>query len=70
VDYFCEKEEVLIRAKEMIGETVEALEEILPDVAEELGWIRESILGEILAVKSLKNAWADGEEAARQGGLD
>jgi hypothetical protein len=69
VEQFYEKEEVLVRVKEMIGEAVEALEDILPDVAEELGWIRESLLGELIALKSLKNAWADREEAAEQEGF-
>lgn len=42
-----EKEEALLSAKEKVGEAVEALEEVLPDAAEELIWIQENLAREL-----------------------
>ena len=45
------KEETLSFAKDKIFEAEEALEAVLPSVAEELGWIRENLVGEILVAR-------------------
>ena len=47
MDYPQNREDVLISAREKIGEAVEELEEVLPDTAEELSWIWETLREEI-----------------------
>lgn len=53
-------EEALSQAKEKVSEAADILEELLPDTAEELSWIRENIREEILAVRSGESMLADG----------
>jgi hypothetical protein len=47
-----EKEEALLLAKECVGDAAEALEEYLPDTSEELVWIRETLLRELIVLQS------------------
>ena len=51
MDYPQNREDVLISAREKIGEAVEELEEVLPDTAEELSWIWETLREEIRATR-------------------
>lgn len=50
--YQKEKEEALIYARDRVAEAVQTLEDFTPDVAEELGWIRDHLTGEILSLQS------------------
>ena len=57
--YYQEREEALLLAKEKIAEAAETLEEILPDAAEELGWLKENLREEILSVRAERVESAD-----------
>lgn len=60
MEYLQEKEEALSLARERVAEAAEALEEILPDTAEELVWIRENIREELLSARTDGMASFDG----------
>ena len=53
-----EKEDILKSAREKVGEAAEELEEILPDTAEELSWIWESLRDEIRTAKRAREGGA------------
>jgi len=57
--YDFEMEEIVSSAKEKVGEAAEALEAFLPDTAEELSWIRESLNDQILRLRSAENESID-----------
>ena len=63
-----EKEEALSSAKEKVAEAEEILEEFLPSTAEELGWIRENLVGEILVARR-ESAESRGEFSSRRSGF-
>lgn len=61
IDFYKEKERFLTMAKESIGDAVENLEHYLPDMAEELCWIGENLLSEILTARSTAMELADAD---------
>ncbi len=56
---FCEKEEALNAAKENVSEAAGALEEILPETAEELNWIRGQLVRELIDLHTRMQEAAD-----------
>ncbi len=49
--YDQEKEEAISTARERVSEAVEALEETMPDTAEELVWIRDQLSQELFRLQ-------------------
>ena len=60
--YLQEKEEGLLRAKELVSDAAEALEVYLPSAAQELTWLAESLEEELISVATEENYLADGVE--------
>ena len=57
--YDQEKEEAICTARERVGEAVDALEEMLPDTAEELIWIRDQLSQELIRLQNRISVCAD-----------
>lgn len=63
IDFYKEKERLMMIARDLLAEAGEILREYLPDVAEELEWIREEVHAEILNARTAVGILADGGEA-------
>ena len=57
--YDQEKEEAICAARERVGEAVDVLEEMLPDTAEELSWIRDQLSQELFRLQHSISVSAD-----------
>ena len=55
-----EREEVLSRARGYLEDAAEELEEVMPSVSEEISWIAENVIEEIVKTQSRENYLADG----------
>ncbi len=51
-EYITVKEEAILFAKEKIEDASDALIEVLPDISEELSWVREELGKELVSVRS------------------